>query len=167
LRLIRERFAAFADGQALDAVYPEPVEHCDVCAWWAKCDRRRRDDDHLSLVAGIGRGHRKLLCEAGVSTLEALGKLVLPMLGRPNKLPPDPLERLQHQARLQLEARSAPPRYEMLPVEPGRGLCRLPPPSPGDLFWCARWRRASRMRVRRWRTTPRLGSRAGRAGFGR
>jgi predicted RecB family nuclease len=134
-RLIRERFAQFAEKQALDAVYPEPVEHCDVCDWWSKCDRRRRDDDHLSLVAGMGRGHRKLLDEAGVSTLAALGKLQLPMADRPHRLPREPLERLHHQARLQLEARSDKPRYEMLPVESGRGLGRLPPPSPGDLFF--------------------------------
>src|SRR5271165_2498382 len=38
--------------------YPEPTEHCDVCSWFPICDRRRRDDDHLSLVAGISRNHR-------------------------------------------------------------------------------------------------------------
>ncbi|MEO8184042.1 MAG: TM0106 family RecB-like putative nuclease [Deltaproteobacteria bacterium] len=134
-RLIRERFERFAAGQALDAVYPEPVEHCDVCAWWAQCDRRRRADDHLSLVAGMGRGHRKLLDEVGVSTLTALGKLQLPLARRPNKLPRGSLERLQQQARLQLEARDGCARFELLPVEPGRGLCRLPPPSAGDVFF--------------------------------
>src|SRR6185436_6031280 len=35
------------------ATYPEPVEHCDVCRWAELCVRRRRDADHLSLVAGI------------------------------------------------------------------------------------------------------------------
>jgi hypothetical protein len=38
-RLTRERFARFAASQSLAAVYPEPVEHCDVCAWWAQCGR--------------------------------------------------------------------------------------------------------------------------------
>jgi predicted RecB family nuclease len=134
-RLVRERFGAFAEVQALEATYPEPVEHCDVCAWWARCDQRRRDDDHLSLVAGMGRGHRKLLDEAGVPTLEALGKLRLPLAERPHGLSRDSLERLHHQARLQLAARSETPRFEMLPVEAGRGLSRLPPPSPGDVFF--------------------------------
>ena len=32
--------------------YPYPVEHCAYCDWWARCRDRRRDDDHLSLVAG-------------------------------------------------------------------------------------------------------------------
>jgi predicted RecB family nuclease len=134
-RLIRERFARFADRQSLDAVYPEPVEHCDVCAWWAQCDRRRREDDHLSLVAGMGRGHRKLLDGVGVSTLTALGKLHLPLVNRPKKLPGDSLERLHQQARLQLQARSGSVQFEMLPVEPERGLCRLPAPSVGDVFF--------------------------------
>jgi predicted RecB family nuclease len=134
-RLIRQRLEGFAESQPIDATYPEPVEHCGICAWWSRCDGRRRDDDHLSLVAGMGRAHRKLLDQAGVSTLEALGRLRLPMAERPRKLPPDSLVRLQHQARLQLEARGGQPRYEMLTVEPGRGLARLPPPSAGDVFF--------------------------------
>lgn len=134
-RLIRRRFEEFAESRLLEATYPEPVEHCDVCAWWAQCDRRRRDDDHLSLVAGMGRAHRKLLEDAGIVTLEALGRLRLPMAERPKKLPRDSLERLNHQARLQLDARVDPPKYELLPVESGRGLCRLPLPSPGDVFF--------------------------------
>ena len=35
--------------------YPEPVDHCDICSWWPHCDERRRDDDHLSFVAGISK----------------------------------------------------------------------------------------------------------------
>src|SRR6202142_2045924 len=41
--------------------YPEPVEHCDVCRWWATCRDRRRADDDLSLVAGIGGRQRASL----------------------------------------------------------------------------------------------------------
>jgi uncharacterized protein len=133
-RLIRQRFEHFATHGDAGSVYPEPVEHCDVCSWWAQCERRRRDDDHLSLVAGMGRGHRKLLEDSGIPTLSALGKLQLPMVNRPAQLPRETLERLQRQARLQLEARSSAPRIELLSVEPGRGLCRLPAPSPGDVF---------------------------------
>src|SRR5579863_3847719 len=40
------------------ATYPEPVEHCNVCRWFRECDARRREDDHLSLVAGIRRQQR-------------------------------------------------------------------------------------------------------------
>src|SRR5262245_31912786 len=35
------------------ATYPEPKAHCEVCRWAPACDKRRRDDDHLCLVAGI------------------------------------------------------------------------------------------------------------------
>ncbi len=35
--------------------YPEPVDHCAVCRWSSRCNARRRSDDHLSFVAGLGR----------------------------------------------------------------------------------------------------------------
>src|SRR6476659_6270490 len=59
--------------------YPDPVEHCDVCRWAAECVKRRRDDDHLSLVAGISARQRRALGVRGVDTLEELGDLTLPM----------------------------------------------------------------------------------------
>jgi predicted RecB family nuclease len=58
--------------------YPEPTEHCEVCSWFPICDKRRRDDDHLSLVAGISRSQRKSLVGCGVTTVADLAKLVLP-----------------------------------------------------------------------------------------
>lgn len=134
-RLIRRRFEEFASNESLEDSYPEPVEHCGVCAWWSSCDKRRRHDDHLSLVAGMGRGHRKHLKSCGVETLAQLGRVVLPLPGRPKKLSEDVLARLHHQARLQLEARSSGPSFEMLPVEPERGLCRLPERSDGDVYF--------------------------------
>jgi predicted RecB family nuclease len=133
-RLIRERFAEFARAGDAPEPYPEPVEHCDVCAWWEHCDKRRRDDDHLSLVAGMSRSHRRLLNDADISTLTELGQLGVGSAKRPRKLPLDSFNRLQHQARLQLEAKTAPPRFELLRVEIGRGLGRLPDPSEWDVF---------------------------------
>ena len=41
--------------------YPEPVEHCQVCAFWKECAERRKADDHLSLVAGAILTGRSLL----------------------------------------------------------------------------------------------------------
>ncbi len=41
--------------ETVEATYPEPVEHCNICKWFRECDARRRADDHLSLVAGIRR----------------------------------------------------------------------------------------------------------------
>ncbi len=40
---------------AIDDTYPNPIEHCDICRWREACDKRRRDDDHLCLVAGISK----------------------------------------------------------------------------------------------------------------
>jgi uncharacterized protein len=57
-RFVRARLEQTAerDPDAIAAAnYPEPVEHCDVCRWWSVCDKRRRADDHLCLVAGVSR----------------------------------------------------------------------------------------------------------------
>ena len=55
VRLVRRRMlealAAGADA-LLARGYPEPVEHCDVCRWWERCNKQRRADDHLSFIAG-------------------------------------------------------------------------------------------------------------------
>ena len=46
------RTLAAADAEE---TYPDPVAHCDICRWAETCDQRRRDDDHLCLVAGISK----------------------------------------------------------------------------------------------------------------
>jgi uncharacterized protein len=146
-RSARDRFlAAMGDTTAPTyppaGTYPEPVDHCEVCRWAAVCATRRRADDHLSLVAGISGRQRRALAERGISTLEALGELPLPMTPRLEGTSEGALLRVREQARIQLEGRRELwPRYELLlpppgnPVEPERGLASLPPPSPGDLFF--------------------------------
>jgi uncharacterized protein len=55
-RMVRaQMLKALAKGPdaLLSESYPEPVEHCDVCRWWDPCNKRRRDDDHLSFIAGV------------------------------------------------------------------------------------------------------------------
>jgi predicted RecB family nuclease len=54
------------------STYPEPVDLCDVCSWFPLCDQRRRDDDHLSLVAGITSMQRKELDARGIDTVARL-----------------------------------------------------------------------------------------------
>ena len=143
----RDRFlAAVSDGRPVayppPETYPEPVDHCDVCRWAAECAQRRRDDDHLSLVAGISARQRRALGERGIATLEALGDLELPMAPRLDGTSEGALTRVREQARIQLEGRrQRRMRYELLlpppgePYEAERGLASLPPPSPGDLFF--------------------------------
>ena len=124
-------------GQALPETYPEPVDHCRVCPWFSVCIQRRRDDDHLSLVANVTRSQRRRLVDAGVPTLAALAGDNATSVA--TKIPPRILERLQRQARLQLAAKPpGRPGYELLPPrpdDPGKGLARLPAPSPLDVFF--------------------------------
>jgi predicted RecB family nuclease len=117
------------------ANYPEPVEHCDVCRWWSVCDKRRRADDHISLVAGLTRLHSRELQAVGVTTLAQLGTLPLPLQMTPRRGTVDTYVRVREQARLQLAGRTqGVPVHELLPISPEQGLARLPAPSPGDVF---------------------------------
>jgi predicted RecB family nuclease len=146
-RSVRDRFlAAVADNQPVafppPGTYPDPVEHCDVCRWAAECATRRRQDDHLSLVAGISSRQRRALAERGITTLEALGDMTLPLVPRLEGTSEGALARVHDQARIQLQGRrEGRLRYELLVPPPGssyepeRGLASLPPPSPGDLFF--------------------------------
>jgi uncharacterized protein len=137
-RLVRERMlASVALGfERLGAEnYPDPVQHCDVCRWDATCSKRRRADDHLSLVAGITRIQRRELEERAVTTLTSLATLPVPLPFSPARGSVETYVRVRDQARLQLASRDrTPPLHELLHVQPGDGLCRLPDPSPGDLF---------------------------------
>src|SRR5829696_166174 len=114
--------------------YPYPVEHCAYCDWWARCRNRRREDDHLSLVAGITRAQATKLEEAGVRTVAQLADVptgaVVPGISAPT------LVGLRQQAWLQMLSRdSDEPLHERLPGALGRGFARLPPPSDGDVFF--------------------------------
>ena len=118
------------------ANYPEHVDHCDVCRWFSECNKRRRGDDRLSFVAGLTRLHSRELEAQSITTLEMLGDLALPLSFKPHRGSRESIERVAHQARLQLALRrSGKNVHELLqPIEPGRGLAKLPLPSPGDVF---------------------------------
>ena len=116
--------------------YPEPTEHCEVCPWFPVCDKRRRADDHLSLVAGISRNQRKALAGRGVSTAAALAKLSLPAKPKFERIGDAALLRIREQARLQVQGREEDRLiYELIEdAEEGKGLSILPVPSPADVF---------------------------------
>ena len=115
--------------------YPEPVAHCDICRWWKECELRRRGDDHLSFVAGASTVQRKELANHGISTLESLAKIPLPIPFNPARGSREGYTRIREQARIQLEARTEGRlKFESLRIEPGEGLFRLPSPSSGDIF---------------------------------
>lgn len=118
-----------------DETYPDPNPHCDVCRWSARCDKRRRADDHLCLVANISKVQINELKGRGISTMESLASMPLPLAWKPERGSAHSYERIREQARLQVEARvSGKLGFELLPVEPGFGLARLPEPSGGDVF---------------------------------
>lgn len=113
-----------------------PNPYCAQCRWHSLCDAEWTAADDLSLVAGMRRGHRALLREAGVSTVEALAgadpdALIAGVAGLSGPVG----RRLHRQARLQVsERRTGVPAYELLAPEPDRGLARLPRPDAGDVY---------------------------------
>lgn len=116
-------------------IYPEPKAHCDVCRWQDRCDKRRRADDHLSLVAGITKVHIDELRRHGVATMASLAALPVPLPWKPSRGASHSYERVREQARIQIQGREAGAvLHELLPVNPGFGLTSLPEPSAGDVF---------------------------------
>jgi uncharacterized protein len=138
--------AAEVDPDELAAsYYPEPVEHCSLCGWSRQCDDKRHADDHLSLVAGLGRLHRRELTSHDIMTLADLATMAIPLPFRPRRGSRESFVRAREQALVQLQSRTQttpaynlrppepPPKNPKLPVVP-RGLARLPAPSAGDVF---------------------------------
>jgi len=65
--------------------YPNPKPHCDICRWRKACEKRRRDDDHLCLVAGISKVQINELKERGITTMKSLSGIKLPLDWKPNR----------------------------------------------------------------------------------
>jgi predicted RecB family nuclease len=134
-RKVKRALQTAMAGPGLEATYPNPIEHCDICRWQEICDKRRRDDDHLCLVAGISKLQINELKARGVATLQGLAGITLPLDWKPARGSADSYVRIREQARIVVEARKAGTgRFELLPVEIGFGLTRLPKPSDGDVF---------------------------------
>ena len=145
-RLVARDFeAALAVGDVFPvSSYPEPVEHCDVCAWTVECKTRWRADDHLSLVAGITSRQRRALVAADILTRTALAGLSDPPLDPVPDIKRPSLNRIRQQAAIQVRGDGAPallhelielPRTREDTFVPNYGLSLLPPPSSGDLFF--------------------------------
>src|SRR5580698_4101492 len=123
-------------------LYPEPVEHCAICRWSELCAGRRRDDDDLSLIAGMPKGQRRALKGDGIATRR--GFAAVAELPRLDRVSPDSLDRARAQARLQVASEDEGTiRFRLLEPErdaggalvPNRGLLALPEPVTGDLFF--------------------------------
>ncbi|MEI9919540.1 MAG: TM0106 family RecB-like putative nuclease [Bacteroidota bacterium] len=135
-RLTKSSFAKATEDKTepRTETYPEPVDHCGVCRWWKVCDTRRHDDDYLSLVAGIRSSQIEELKTQGVRKLEDFAKLE--KIAEPKRGNVESYVRRQAQAKIQYEGRLQEQLiHNNLPVEPGRGLNRLPEPNPGDIYF--------------------------------
>ncbi len=132
-RQAKKNFEQVMEGEAL-ATYPEPVEHCSICRWWRVCDKRRHDDDHLSIVAGIRSLHIEELKSQEINTLEQFANAK--KLQKPQRGNKETYLRKQSQAKIQLDGRVKDQLlHQLLPIEPGRGLNRLPEPDRGDIYF--------------------------------
>ena len=145
-RLVAREFEAFlADGPAFPVgTDPEPVEHCGVCRWSERCERRWRADDDLSLVAGLSSRQRHALRAIDVTTRTGLAEPPGPLPDRLDGAGREALARIRAQAQIQvrgeragetLSERIAPPRDREGELVPNQGLLMLPEPSAGDLFF--------------------------------
>jgi uncharacterized protein len=135
-RLMQRRLTVAVEAAAAGREsYPDPTAQCDFCRWWRRCDGRRRDDDHLSFVAGIARLQIDELRGRGVVTLAALAEMPMPLEPKPARGAEETYQRVRDQARVQLEGRRcSAPVHEALTIIEAQGLCRLPEPSAGDIF---------------------------------
>lgn len=134
-RRVRQSLESAVAAGKLDATYPDPNLHCEICRWRLHCDNKRRADDHLSLVAGISKSQIGELVARDVKTTSALASVLMPLPWKPERGAVESYERVREQARIQVQGRQAGQLvHEVLPVSPGFGLSRLPSPSSGDIF---------------------------------
>ena len=134
-RRVRHSLEQAVENGVQEDLYPEPKPHCEICRWRLKCESRWRQDDHLTLVAGISKSQIGELSRHDVTTVAALAAVPLPLPWKPERGAVQSLERVREQARLQLESRASGRLvYETLPPLPGFGLACLPAPSTGDIF---------------------------------
>lgn len=133
--LIRRNFEDAVNRPAGD-LYPDPVPHCEICRWWKRCDTRRHEDDHLSLIAGIRSLHRNELTQQHISTLTQYAEEPQPLRHKPSRGNIESYRSIQEQARIQLEGRvKGGLLYKLLDAEKGRGFYRLPEPDKGDIYF--------------------------------
>ena len=114
--------------------FPEMVGHCDYCAWWTECEKRRRGADHLCYVAGISRAQIKVLDGLGVSRLTELAALdPMPKLTSGSR---EAMMKVRDQARVQMLGRDRGAPYHELKTPFGfeHGFALLPEPTLDDIF---------------------------------
>lgn len=96
----------------------------------------RRDDDHISLVAGISESQVAELRDRGIVRTADLASLSFPLPWVARSATADRFRKLREQARVQVTSRVSGRVCEPLsPEKPETGLEGLPAPSAGDVFF--------------------------------
>ncbi len=135
-RMAKSRFESTMNADPDSSSYPEPCEHCSICNWWPLCNQKRRDDDHLSFVAGMTKSQRLEVVDQGLSTLTTFAEADKPLCEFPNRGAIESYDKSHRQAQIQLKGiRSGTPEYEFNAIEANRGFLRLPEPDLGDIFF--------------------------------
>lgn len=134
-------FVRFAKSRLLSSIeneqatYPEPIVHCDICNWWEHCNKKRRQDDHLGFIAGMGTAQIKEMRCHEVNTLKTMAEWTMPDDFKPNKGAAETYQKLREQARVQNTGREEGRNvYETLTVVPEKGFNNLPEPSKHDIY---------------------------------
>lgn len=111
--------------------YPDPVDHCTICNWWNICKDKRRNDDHLSLVAGILSSQTEEIIEQGLETMESFAQAK--EIRRPKRGNLKNLENKQKQAILQVSRRQTKKlTWEFIPLKPSDNTKPDEPDEPDD-----------------------------------
>jgi predicted RecB family nuclease len=127
---------AVAEGRPTLDTYPDPKPHCSICTWRKHCEKQRRDDDHLSIVAGMTTSHIQAFERQDITTVEKLATTPPDALQQPATGSIETLRRHQRQARAQYESRQQRRliQYER-ELEEGSGYYLLPAPNTGDIYF--------------------------------
>ena len=114
---------------------PDPVDYCHICDWRGYCEDNWVKNDHLKLVAGASKIHRKQLKDLDIETLKKLGEL--PEAPELPQSSDDSSRKIHAQAKIQLKARNNNAKeYEFIdPIIPNQGFAGLPEPNEGDLWF--------------------------------
>jgi predicted RecB family nuclease len=111
---------------------PEPVPACELCRWREHCAQEWDRTDSLCLLPGIRKSQRHKLEAAGAATITDL----VQHTSKVPKLADETLAKLRSQARLRSARRTGgAPAFELRPLQPDKGVSRLPKPARGDLFF--------------------------------
>jgi uncharacterized protein len=135
-RHLKERFVAeetARESESQASVYPLKIGHCSVCPWNDTCTAKRVEDDHLTLVARLGRNQADKLQKHGIASVVQLAAAAND--ARPEGMSEETFIKLRRQAKLQVHGRTHGPTYELLRHESHEGFGLLPPPDAGDVFF--------------------------------